>query len=130
VTPVGKIIKILLALTAAGLVAVASQGCKRAPEPGPALPTASANGTVDLKVTANGFEPSPVVLKKGQPVTLRVTRTTDDTCATTVVIPDYGIEKKLPLNEPVEIAFTPKKTGELKYGCAMGQMVSGVFKIE
>jgi plastocyanin domain-containing protein len=120
--------KILLALTAAGLVVASAQGCKNTPAPTPAAQ--AVNGTVDIKVTDNGFEPSPVILKKGEPVTLRVTRTTDDTCATSIVIPGYGIEKKLPLNEPVEIKFTPKASGELKYGCQMGQMVSGVFKIE
>jgi plastocyanin domain-containing protein len=34
------------------------------------------------------------------------------------------------LNEPVKIAFTPKKAGELKYGCGMGQMISGVLLVE
>jgi plastocyanin domain-containing protein len=43
---------------------------------------------------------------------------------------DHGIDVKLPLNTPVEINFTPSKSGELRYGCAMGKMISGVFLVE
>ena len=139
-TPVGKFVKILLAIAAAGLI-VGSQACKKeAPAPAREASTSKAAvtppkapgqpWTVDMKVTENGYEPSPIVLKKGEPVTLRITRTTDQTCATEIIIPGYGIETKLPLNETVEVNFTPKESGELKYGCAMGQMISGVFTIE
>src|SRR4051794_15635790 len=76
--------------------------------------------TVQLSVTEKGFEPSPVTLKKGEPVKLVVTRKTDQTCATEIVIPEYEIQKELPLGKPVEIAFTPKKSGEVAYGCGMG----------
>jgi plastocyanin domain-containing protein len=43
---------------------------------------------------------------------------------------EYGIDAKLPLNQPVEVAFTPTKTGKLVYGCAMGKMISGMFMVE
>ena len=59
-----------------------------------------------------------------------VTRKTDKTCAHDIVIPDLGVKKPLPLNEPVTVALTPQKTGELRYGCAMDQMVSGVLLVE
>ena len=36
----------------------------------------------------------------------------------------------LPLNERVLVRFTPDKSGELRYGCAMGQMISGVLTVE
>lgn len=96
--------------------------------PGP-TPTAAGN-VVDLKVTRKGFEPSPIKVKAGAPVTLKVTRKTDDTCATEIVVKDYGIHTALPLDQEVVIRFTPTRTGELKYGCAMDQMVSGVLVVE
>ena len=85
---------------------------------------------IPLSVTEKGYEPTPITLTKDEPVKLVVTRTTDHTCATDLVMKDYGINTPLPLNQPVEIAFTPTKTGTLTYGCAMGQMVSGTFMVE
>lgn len=85
---------------------------------------------IKLEVTENGFEPSPIKLKKDEPVDLRVTRKTDKTCATELVMKDYNIDTELPLNQEVSIRFTPSKSGTLKYGCAMGQMISGRFVVE
>lgn len=84
---------------------------------------------VVLSVTDQGFTPSRVKVEKGKPLTLVITRTTEKTCATEIIIPDYGIKRDLPLNEVVTIALTPKKAGEIKYSCAMG-MLGGVLAIE
>jgi plastocyanin domain-containing protein len=142
-TPIGKIIKILLALIASAAVVMGLQGCKReTPPPSPAQPPRLAVSTaeaapspskervVEIKVTEKGFQPDPITLKKGEPVTLKVTRTTDNTCATEFVLDEHQLNQKLPLNETVAIRFTPAKTGELKYGCAMDKMISGRFVIE
>ena len=71
---------------------------------------------------------SPVPLKaqlvlttKGEPVSLVITRKTDQTCAKEIIIPDYGIKRELPLDKPVTIAFTPKKSGEIKYSCGIAR---------
>jgi plastocyanin domain-containing protein len=85
---------------------------------------------VDMKVTEKGFEPANLTVKKGQPVTLVITRITEKTCATSIVIDEYGIKTALPLNTPVEVSFTPKKAGDLKFGCAMGKMVGGVLTVQ
>ena len=143
-----RLIKPLLALAAAGLV-LANQGCSKpaststaakpaegsqqqaaAAAPEAARPGPDGVRTVALTVTEKGYEPSPVNLKKGEPVKLVVTRKTDHTCATEVVMDGYDINTPLPLNQPVEIAFTPKESGQLVYGCAMGKMISGVFMVE
>jgi plastocyanin domain-containing protein len=62
-------------------------------------------------------------------VKLVITRKTDDTCATAIQIPDENLKADLPLNRPVTLTFTPKKTGEIKYSCAMG-MVGGVLEVK
>ena len=49
--------------------------------------------TVELTVTEKGFEPTPVKVKKGEPLELVVTRKTDKTCATAIVVKDYDIKK-------------------------------------
>ena len=72
----------------------------------------------------------PITVKVGEPLTLVVTRKTEQTCATDIVVKDYGINAKLPLNTPTVVSFTPTRTGELRYGCAMGQMISGVLTVQ
>ncbi|HYO67284.1 MAG TPA: cupredoxin domain-containing protein [Archangium sp.] len=140
-----KIIKPLLALTLSAAI-LGAQGCTKdskpdakpaepsaaAPTAAPAQPAAKPGEprTLALTVTEKGYEPSPVTLKQGEPVKLVLTRTTDHTCATEIVLEDYNINPPLPLNQPVEVAFTPNKTGKLVYGCAMGKMISGVFMVE
>jgi plastocyanin domain-containing protein len=77
------------------------------------------SGRVTIMVTEKGFEPEVVTVSMGKPVTLVVTRTTANTCATELVMPAHGINQPLPLGQAVEITFTPDKTGELSYACAM-----------
>lgn len=84
---------------------------------------------VVITVTQNGFEPASVHLRAGQPVRLVVTRTVERTCATDIVVSDFAIRKPLPLNKPVEIRFTPRKAGTVRYACAM-HMVAGSLIIE
>jgi plastocyanin domain-containing protein len=88
-----------------------------------------ASGRVAISVTEKGFEPTPIRVEKGKPLTLVVTRKTDQTCATEITLPEYKIDQKLPLGQPVEITFTPEKAGELVYGCAMDHMISGVIQV-
>ena len=85
---------------------------------------------VQIAVTENGFEPTPVTLKKGEPVKLVITRKTDRTCAKAVVFDEPKLKKELPLDQPVEISFTPVKSGDLTYGCAMGKMLSAVLHVD
>jgi plastocyanin domain-containing protein len=84
---------------------------------------------VTMEVTSEGFVPAQVKVKANQPVKLVVTRKTARTCATEIVIKDLGINKPLPLNQPVEITFTPTKAGQLRYACAMN-MIAGVIIVE
>lgn len=85
--------------------------------------------TIDLKVTEKGFEPNRVKVAKGEPLKLVVTRKTDATCAKEITIPEENIKAELPLDKSVTLAFTPKKSGDLKYSCAMG-MIGGVIQVQ
>lgn len=84
---------------------------------------------VKIEVTSDGFVAEPAKVKAGRPVTLVVTRKVERTCATEIVLKDYGINKALPLEQPVEVTFTPKKAGQVKYACAM-DMVAGTLTVE
>ncbi len=84
---------------------------------------------VELTITKSGFEPSSVTVKRGTPVKLVVTRKTERTCVTEIVIKSLGVNRPLPLDKPVTVELTPKKPGEYRYACAM-DMVAGVLKVE
>src|SRR5687768_11090814 len=59
--------------------------------------------TLDIKVTEKGYEPAKLSVKKGEPVRLRVTRTTEQTCANEILVQGTDVNVPLPLNQPVEI---------------------------
>ena len=84
---------------------------------------------IQLSVTSAGFVPATVTATAGKPVTLSVTRTAERTCATHIVIKDFGIHKPLPLNQAVRVTFTPARPGRLRYACAM-DMIAGVIVVE
>jgi plastocyanin domain-containing protein len=111
------------ALALASLVTLTVAACSDAGAEGPV------QNRVEMTITDKGFEPQNLRVKKGEPVTLIITRKTDTTCATEIVIDEYKIHTKLPLNQPVTVTFTPSKSGELKYGCAMKKMIGGVIKV-
>ncbi|MBM4379124.1 MAG: cupredoxin domain-containing protein [Deltaproteobacteria bacterium] len=102
----------------------------RAEKPKAAPPVARAERVVVMQVTQKGYEPSPLTLKKGEPVHLRITRTTDRTCANEFVLGEHGLNVPLPLDKEVSIRFTPSKSGTLVYGCGMDKMISGKFLVE
>lgn len=86
--------------------------------------------TIEISVTENGFEPTPIKVKKGEALKLVVTRKVEATCAKQLILDEGKIAAELPLNKAVEIPFTPAKAGTIKYGCSMGKMISGVLIVE
>jgi plastocyanin len=124
-------------LVAVLLSAAAALALFLLPIAGPALttpqrppPPRAAGNVVRLSVTPLGFEPPDVRVEAGRPVTLIVTRVTDQTCATDLVIDGEPGQRPLPLNQPVSITLLPRKPGLVRYGCAMGRMMSGVLRVE
>ncbi len=91
--------------------------------------SSNSQGAIAITVTQKGFEPAEVKVPKGAPVTLLVTRKTEKTCAKEFVMAEYGIRKNLPLNQPVEIVFTPNEAGELRYACGM-DMIAGTVVVQ
>ena len=78
----------------------------------------------EAKVTVSdtSFEPSRLTLRAGVPVRLTFTRTSEKTCATSVVFAALSIRRDLPLNQPVAIEFTPKSAGEIAFACGMNML--------
>jgi plastocyanin domain-containing protein len=105
-------------------LALALAGCSAGAE----APKVATN-TLSMVITDKGFEPRDLTVKAGEPVKLTITRKTNSTCATEIVIDEYKVNTKLPLDTPVTVSFTPTKTGTLKYGCAMQKMIGGVITV-
>jgi plastocyanin domain-containing protein len=56
------------------------------------------------------------------PARLTFTRTSEKTCATSVVFPTLKVKKELPLNQSVAIEFTPGDAGEIAFACGMNML--------
>lgn len=79
---------------------------------------------IAVSVTDKGFEPSEIKVKPGSHVTLNVTRKTESTCATNIVIKEKKIKKELPMNQEVAVDVGVVKKGKITFACGM-DMISG-----
>lgn len=112
-----------------------AMACASTPAPAPtpveeAQEEAEAPRRIEMEVTNAGFVPADIHVQAGEPVTLAITRKTERTCATEIMIPAHDVYAELPLNETVEVTFTPEESGQLQYGCGMGQMIGGIIFVE
>ena len=87
----------------------------------------------NVQLVTTNMEPNlyePFVVQEGIPVkwTIVVEEGDLNGCNNPVVLPRYGIEKKLEIGENV-IEFTPTETGNIVYTCWMG-MISGNITVE
>jgi plastocyanin domain-containing protein len=95
-------------------------------------PASKEPSRIAIEVNKRGFNPDNISVPAKKPVTLVFTRTTDATCARTIVVDTEDgkkIEKALPLDKPVEVAVTFPKAGKLTYACTM-DMVKGTMVVQ
>lgn len=100
------------------------------PAPAPEAAAPAAPRVIAMEVTGDGFVPANITVKAGEPVKFVVTRKTDETCALDLLIEGTDIKAPLPLNQAVEVAWTPTKAGKVKFGCAMDMMIGGMLVVE
>lgn len=74
---------------------------------------------IKVTVSGDGYEPSQIPVKKGQPVKLAFHRADAEGCGGEVVFSKQNIKKKLPVGETVLIEFTPTEAGEINFACGM-----------
>ena len=120
-----RTLRVVLAAVAAVVAIVllgAASGCKAKPKP------ADVKDVVAITVDEKGFNPSSIPARRGRPITLVFTRTSDQTCATEILFPDEKIRKDLPMNTPVPVTFIPSRAGDLHFACAMN-MVKGALQV-
>lgn len=95
----------------------------------PAQAASAKAQVVELQVTEKGFEPNSIEVKPGSPVTLKITRKTDATCATAIKIPAKKITKDLPLNQTVTVNLGKLEKGEIRFACGMN-MLDGMILVK
>ena len=84
---------------------------------------------VEIQVTKQGFVPAKVTVKAGTPVALLVTRKVERTCATEIVMKDFGVNQPLPLDKTVTVVVKPKKPGTYRFACGM-DMIAGELRVQ
>jgi plastocyanin domain-containing protein len=123
------------------VLCAAPLSCKKEPPPAPPQPklvakpapaqavAPNADGKIEVAVTEEGFVPSKIPAKAGQPLVLAITRKTEKTCANEIIFHGQEGKTDLPLNKTVEVTYVPKQSGPVKFGCAMGMMIGGVIEV-
>jgi len=109
------------------LLVLASSACHSQKDDGPKPVVAVGDQVIAVTADERGFTPAAVETRAGSKLTLRFTRTTDETCADKVVFPEAGISKDLPLKQPVDVEVPTTKTGTLGFQCGMGMFKSSVI---
>lgn len=79
-------------------------------------------GATKITVSANGYTPESISVKKGQPVKLAFYRQDAEGCGGEVVFSKQSITKKLPVGETVLVEFTPTEAGEIGFACGMDML--------
>ena len=88
---------------------------------GRSRPAASHEQAFQVTVTAGDFQPAELTMKAGVPAKITFRRTVESSCGTEVVFPTLKIRRALPLNEPVDVRFTPA-SGEIAFTCGMDML--------
>ena len=84
---------------------------------------------VSIRVTSKGFEPSTVKRRGGTTGGAGGDTHDRQDLRQEIVIQDRKIHQALPLDRAVEIRFTPRKRGTLRYACGM-DMVAGTLVVQ
>ncbi len=84
--------------------------------------------SVEINVTANGYSPNYIKVKKDSLVTLTLVGKNTGSCASSFRVPELGVSKNLLPNEIYTFSFTPRKVGKITFTCSMG-MYSGTIEV-
>lgn len=85
--------------------------------------TQSATITVD-----GGYSPAIVLLKVGVPARITFMRKDPSGCLEEVIMPDFGIAEKLPVNQPLTVTISPNHKGDFVYTCGM-RMFNAMIRV-
>lgn len=79
-----------------------------------------------ILISAQGYTPSYIRVKKDEPVTLTLKSVNAFNCASAFRIPSLGISRNLTPNDTQTITFTPKQPGKIQFNCSMGMYLGTI----
>lgn len=74
----------------------------------------------DINVSSAGYNPNQITAKAGELLTLKFITNNTMGCIQSLVIPQQGIRKNLPISGITTIQFTPQTKGQVIWTCSMG----------
>ncbi|WP_264325278.1 cupredoxin domain-containing protein [Romeriopsis navalis] len=80
-------------------------------------------------IVDGGYQPDTVVVQAGKPVHLRFQRQDSNSCLDQILLPDFGVQLHLTMNEITTVKFTPTEPGEYAFTCGM-QMFRGTVVVQ
>lgn len=91
--------------------------------------TTTNTGVQEIRMTqsARGYSPNKFTVTKGKKVRWIVNSTNPYTCASSLIMPKYNINRDLNSGENI-IEFTPTEIGTIPFSCSMG-MYRGSFQV-
>lgn len=84
------------------------------------------DGRVEVVADERGFTPHAIRAKKGEALTLVVTKTTEATCTTKVVFPSLNASYELPTHQPVTVQVPTDAAGTVEFECQMAMYKSTI----
>jgi plastocyanin domain-containing protein len=109
------------------VIAVAS-GCAPKSENHASAGGGAGPRVIEIAVTDDGFDPREPEVRRGEAVTLAITRKTDRTCAVDAIFPRLGKHVDLPMNQTVRVEIPAGAvTDTLYFACGMN-MVWGMVR--
>lgn len=97
---------------------------------GAAMSATTSNGVQQQRIIVKGgYSPSTIHVVAGTPVHLVFDRQEHSACSEELVIPHFGVRRKLPAHQQTSIDFTPTKPGTFEFACGMN-MLKGKIVVE
>ncbi len=121
-----KLLVILGGIVLIGIIAWWFFGKKKLPG---VLAEQSAEYQTVLITVEGGYKPNLVTLKAGKPAKITFMRKDSSSCLEEVILPDFGLSEKLPVNQKHEVTIKPDKPGLYTYTCGM-RMFSGQIEVK
>jgi len=96
----------------------------RAPEGAPPVAeTPVASGPQEVHITVRGgYDPARIEVRAGRTARIVFRREEVEGCSDTVLIPEWGIARRLPAGMDTAVEFMPTVPGEYAFTCGMGMM--------
>lgn len=91
---------------------------------------ASQHGNVQTAtiIVDGGYSPNVISLQAGTTAKLTFLRKDPTGCLAEIIMPDFNVSDKLPINKPHEITIEPTTKGIYTYTCGM-RMFSGTIEV-